>query len=190
VTLSSANENTPAGPTSAQFYWAAAGMVAATVWLVFFSDQPLLLSGLLYLNLVALALYDLRYFRLPNLLTFTLFVGGVVSVWLHPRFGQTHHIIGAVIGLLLFPTLNYVYRRLRGRDGIGLGDAKLLAGLGLWLGWQSLPPLLLIASASGLAFALVVGLTAKGQTSASKLNQPLPFGLFLCLGGWLTWLFL
>lgn len=189
MTLFSVKKNTSAGPSGAHFYWAASGTVAATAWLVFFSGQPLLLSGLLYLNLVALALYDLRYFRLPNLLTLTLFVGGAVSVWLHPRFGQTHHIIGAVVGLLLFPTLNYFYRRLRGRDGIGLGDAKLLAGLGLWLGWQSLPPLLLIASVSGLVFALIVGLTAKEQSTVS-LNQPLPFGLFLCLGGWLTWLFL
>ncbi len=190
VSFFSTNENALAGPTSKQFFLVAAVIIAATAWLAFVSDQPLLLSGLLYLNLVALALYDLRYFRLPNLLTLTLLVGGAVSVWLYPRFGQTHHFIGAVVGLLLFPTLNYFYRRLRRRDGIGFGDAKLLAGLGFWLGWQSLPPLLLIASVLGLVFALGIGLAAKKTSVTDKMNQPLPFGSFLCLGGWLTWLFL
>jgi len=190
VTLFSANENAPTGPTGKRFYFTAAVIVTATALLAFVSNQPLLLSGLLYLNLVALALYDLRYFRLPNILTFTLLVGGAISVWLYPRFGQTHHIIGAAGGLLLFPTLNYFYRRLRGRDGVGFGDAKLLAGLGLWLGWQSLPPLLLIASATGLIFGLTTGLTKQKPLAAAKMNQLLPFGSFLCLGGWLTWLFL
>ncbi len=185
-----ADEKILTGLTGKRFYLSAAVIVAATAWLAFKSDQPLLLSVLLYVNLVSLALYDLRFFRLPNLLNMTLLVGGVVSVWLYPRFGPTHHVVGAVVGLILFPTLNYLYRMLRGRDGIGLGDAKLLAGLGLWLGWQSLPPLLLIASLSGLMFALIVSLVAPKPVEQNRMAQPLPFGLFLCLGGWLTWLFL
>ncbi len=185
-----AEEKALTGPTGKRFYLTAAVIVTATAWPAFQSDQPFLLSGLLYVNLIALALYDLRFFRLPNLLNITLLVGGVVSVWLHPRFGPTHHIIGAVVGLMLFPTLNYFYRLIRGRDGIGLGDAKLLAGLGLWLGWQSLPPLLLIASLSGLLFALTKGLAAPKPAEKNRMAQPLPFGLFLCLGGWLAWLFL
>lgn len=153
------------------------------------SAKPLLVSGILYINLFALTLYDLRYFRLPNILTATLFIVGATFVWVQPSYAVADHLIGAVVGLFLFPTLNWFYRRYRGRDGIGLGDAKLLAGLGLWLGWKALPPLLLIASVSGLVFALVKHLMARQQANKQLLNQRLPFGAFLCLAGWLIWLF-
>ena len=69
------------------------------------------------------------------------------------------------------------YRALRGRDGLGLGDAKLLGGIGGWLGWQVLPLVLLLASLGGLLWAALLALSGRqidGQTA-------LPFGTFLCL---------
>ena len=74
-----------------------------------------------------------------------------------------------------------VYRRLRGREGMGLGDAKLLGAAGAWVGWQGLAGVLLIAAVTGLATAVVLRRTS--------LSDALPFGPFLALGIWLTWLY-
>ena len=186
--MTSTDDNETVGSPLA-FYGVALGLFLATGWMAFMSAKPVLVSGVLYINLFALTLYDLRYFRLPNILTATLFIVGAIFIWVHPPYAVSDHLIGAVIGLLLFPALNWFYRRYRGRDGIGLGDAKLLAGLGLWLGWQALPPLLLIASVSGLVFALVKHLMERQKANDVTLSQRLPFGAFLCLAGWLIWLF-
>lgn len=183
------DKNNEEALVTTSFYYGAVAIFVATGWLAILSSQPLLVSGIFYLNLFALTLYDLRYFRLPNLLTATLAIVGAVFVWLNPQYSFVDHLIGAAIGLLLFPTLNWFYRRYRRRDGIGLGDAKLLAGLGLWLGWQALPPLLLMASISGLIFAFVKYLSGPKESKSDSLAQPLPFGAFLCLAGWLIWLF-
>ena len=64
------------------------------------------------------------------------------------------HALGALAGFASLAVIASVYRRVRGREGLGLGDAKLLAAAGAWLGWQALPSVVLIAAASGLALAL------------------------------------
>lgn len=156
----------------------------AAIWAA--PTAPWLPSLTLFLNLWVLSLYDLRFFRLPNLLTATLFAAGLVHAYVWPRYGFADHLIGAAVGLLFFPLLNAVYRRVRGRDGIGLGDAKLLAGIGMWLGWPALPFVLLVASISGLVFG-VYGVATKRVRIA---DGRIPFGPFLCLGCWLVWLYL
>lgn len=156
------------------------------VGLVLFSHAPVMVSLLLFLNLWVLASYDILTFRLPNMFTLTLFLTGLGYVWATPELPMTPHLIGASIGLVFLPLLNWGYRKLRGREGIGLGDAKLLAGTGIWLGWQHLPAVLLIASLAGLAYGLVMMRRDKG----AGLQTRLPFGPFLCLGTWISWLFL
>lgn len=153
--------------------------------LVWAPSVPHLASAALYLNLWALTLFDIRSFRLPNLLTAVLFVTGFAHAYVAPRFGFGDHIIGALVGLLLFPVINAVYKRLRGRDGIGLGDAKLLAGIGAWLGWPALPFVLLAASISGLLFGIYGVATKRVKITETRI----PFGPFLCFGCWLVWLF-
>ena len=160
------------------------GLIVGTVFWA--TQAPAWPSLLLFTNLFALALYDWYSFRLPNLMTATYFLSGILVLWADPPLAATDHIIGAVVGLLLFPAINLLYKQLRGRDGIGLGDAKLLAGTGLWLGWQALPPVLLLASLGGLVFAALSMLARRDITRETKL----PFGPFLCFGTWLWWLWL
>ena len=78
-----------------------------------------------------------------------------------------------------------VYRRVRGREGLGLGDAKLLAAAGAWLGWQALPSVVLIAAACGLALALATALGGGKLGWTSRIA----FGPHLALAFWLVWLF-
>ncbi|MCJ9430043.1 prepilin peptidase [Kordiimonas marina] len=136
-----------------------------------------------FICLSALGLYDWRYFRLPNLLTFTLAVSGLMAPWFMPSADSRTHLIGGVAGLALFPLINLGYRRLRKRNGVGFGDAKLLAGIGLWLGWPALPYVLLLASLTGLGFAILAHKPAAQALGSVRL----PFGSFLCLAAWLIW---
>jgi leader peptidase (prepilin peptidase)/N-methyltransferase len=62
---------------------------------------------------------------------------------------------------------------------MGYGDFKLLGALGAWLGWQAIPALVLIASVVALLYAIATGLFA-----ADKRNNPMPFGPFLAVAGW------
>ena len=167
--------------------FALSALAVAGLWA--FNPQPLLLSAILFLNLFVLSWYDLTEFRLPNLLTLTLFISGVGAVFIAPRHFVSDHMIGAAVGLLLFPTLNWAYRLIRGRDGIGMGDAKLLAGLGLWLGWMALPFVLLIGSVTALVFASLSIIRKSQRNNEDLFTKPIPFGLFLSLAGWLVWLF-
>ncbi|NVJ70479.1 MAG: prepilin peptidase [Alphaproteobacteria bacterium] len=152
--------------------------------LYFHAEAPLLPSLVLFLNLWVLSVYDWMSYRLPNLLTLSLFLTGLLFALVSHVGRLEVYFIGAVVGGLFFPTLNLFYKGVRGRDGVGLGDAKLLAAIGMWLGWPALPIVLLVASLAGLLYALVgVGLK-RGVSMTSRI----PFGPFLCLGGWVAWL--
>ncbi|WP_148653724.1 prepilin peptidase, partial [Klebsiella pneumoniae] len=83
---------------------------------------------------------------------------------------------GAIGGYLAFGLIYWLYRGIRGREGIGYGDIKFLAALGAWHGWKVLPQLVLIAAI--LACAAVTALTLCTRTRQT-LHYPLPFGPFL-----------
>jgi prepilin signal peptidase PulO-like enzyme (type II secretory pathway) len=131
--------------------------------------------------LVALAWIDIRTLRLPDPLTLPLIGAGLVQSWYFTG-NVWHALTGAAAGYLFFLVIEKGYRALRGQDGLGRGDAKLLAAGGAWCGWLGLPWIVLIASGSGLAFA--GALTLLGRRPAGMM----PFGPFLALGIALVWL--
>ena len=134
----------------------------------------------LLLALTALAWIDFRTFILPNVITFPLIAGGLIFAFFLADFKAAA--LGAVIGYFVFVGLELVYKKIRGRDGLGRGDAKLLAAGGAWCGWVGLPFIVLIASASGLIHALMISTQSKDEP------KHLPFGPHLALGIFLTWL--
>ncbi len=139
------------------------------------------LGALLGWTLMALAAIDLREMVLPDALTLPLIAAGlVVAALAWPR--PLDHLIGAVAGGALFAALGWGWERLTGREALGLGDAKLFAAAGAWLGWQALPSVLMIAALAGLALALARALAGRGG-----LEAPLPFGPALAAGFWLSW---
>ncbi len=75
-----------------------------------------------------------------------------------------------------------LYRWVRGRDGLGEGDAKLLAAIGAWVGLEGLPTVLLGAALTGLLWALWLRLRGAALTATTAL----PFGPFLALAGWVV----
>jgi leader peptidase (prepilin peptidase)/N-methyltransferase len=130
--------------------------------------------------LAYLAYIDLRTFRLPDLITLPLvFVGLCFNSFSNLQFvGSQESILGALLGYLLLWLLNRLYRFLKKQDGIGMGDAKLLAALGAWLGWSAIPGILLIASASG-----IIGGTLWLRLNKKNHGSPFPFGPFLIFAG-------
>lgn len=135
---------------------------------------------LLISTLVYLAYIDLRTFRLPDVVTLPLMISGLLfNAFFKPGFSDfSSAVIGTIVGFGFLWGLNSLYRLTKKQNGIGMGDAKLLAGLGAWLGWAPLPGLLLIASISGL-----VGGVLWIRYHQENLRSAFPFGPFIAFAG-------
>lgn len=133
-------------------------------------------------TLLALAVIDLRHFLLPDVLTLPLLAAGLlVSALLEP-FALGDRLLGAAIAAAALWSIAALFRRSTGREGLGMGDVKLFAAAGAWVGWQGLPTVLLLAAVAGLVYAVLAG------RLGDRRGRPVPFGPFLGLGLWLTWL--
>jgi len=155
--------------------------LAAGLW-----GWPLIIACAFGWALLGLAISDVRHMILPDWLTLPLVPAGLIEgyIWGGVRALQERS-IGAAAGLLLFMAIGQAYRRWRGRDGLGGGDIKLVAGAGAWIGWQGLPVLVLSASLMALAVVAVTGL--RGRPICR--DQRVPFGAYLCLALWAIWLY-
>ena len=128
--------------------------------------------------LIPLSLLDFNYFILPNVLTLSLLGLGLGFNYFALFVPLSTALIGACLGYLSLGLIDTIYFLLRKQHGIGQGDWKLFAALGACLGWQSLLPLLLIAS----LLATLVGLGLILLKRAT-LQSALPFGVFLSIAG-------
>ena len=134
--------------------------------------------------LLVLGWIDLRHWLLPDILTLPLIAAGLVAaaLWATDRvFDQT---LGAICGYLAFRVIAWVYRGLRQREGLGRGDAKLLAASGAWVGVAALPQVVSLAALASLCAAAVLGISGMRL----RLHTALPFGPFLALATWAIWL--
>jgi leader peptidase (prepilin peptidase) / N-methyltransferase len=139
--------------------------------------------------MIAIAAVDARRFIIPDELTAAALALGLV----HAAIGRPDGIGGALAiaalrGAIMaasFFGLWALYRRLRGREGIGLGDVKLAGVAGVWLDWPTIPVAVEIAALAALAVCLVRWL-AFGRTISATTR--LPFGLFLAPAIWIAWL--
>lgn len=142
-------------------------------------------SLVLVWGLVTLTAIDLRILRLPDPLTLPLIILGLAwSAW--SGADPVDHAIGAAAGYSVLALIAFLYRRLRHREGLGLGDAKLLAAAGAWLGWQALPGVVLIGSLTALGWVALPVLVGR----KIPVDAPLPFGPALALAIWFAWVFM
>jgi leader peptidase (prepilin peptidase)/N-methyltransferase len=147
----------------------------------------------LALVMLAIAVIDARYFIIPDELTLTALVLGFANAGLDPwpdGLGAVFEALGAallrgVVLALAFFALRAVYFRIRGREGIGLGDVKLAGVAGVWLAWATIPVAIEIAALAALA-VYVTRQLAGGHVM--RVTARLPFGLFLAPAIWLGWL--
>ena len=136
-------------------------------------------------QLLLIAIIDGENFWLPDILTWPLVATGLAAAAMISWDLALSHLIGAVVGFGGLWMVGWLYKTIRKRDGLGGGDPFLFAGAGAWVGWIGLPSVLLWACAVGLS--LVFGMLVVRRTVSG--SQKLPFGVFLAVGIWLTWLY-
>lgn len=130
---------------------------------------------------ICLTFIDLDYHLLPDQLTLLLLWLGLFFS-LFALFSDSHTaILGAIAGYLIFAITQWIFGWFTGKTGMGQGDFKFLAALGAYLGWQMLPFIILLASLSGVIFALIHMLIKRHFKS-----DPLPFGPYLAIAGWIA----
>ena len=156
-------------------YWQYGLSFTALGWVVFFS------------LIILLFFIDLTSFYLPDIFTYPLIgVGLLMSFVGLSEIHFTSALIGCALGFLIFFGINLLYKKWRGTDGFGASDKILLAGLGSWLGFKSLYPIIMFSSLFGLGFMLVM--LAFGRKY--KMETMLPFGPFLILSSLLVYIHL
>ena len=119
--------------------------------------------------LVAIAALDFRHFWLPDRLTAALAVAGLAGgvAGLDPPL--TDRLIGGVAGFAVLTVFAALYRWVRNRDGLGGGDPKLLGAIGVWLGWQALPLVIVGASMIGIGWTIWRMLTGHQVRGTDRL---------------------
>lgn len=128
--------------------------------------------------LIALAMIDLDTTLLPDDITLPLLWAGLLAAalgWTVPLFTA---VVGAVAGYLSLWSVYWLFKLIRGKEGMGYGDFKLLAAMGAWLGWEMLLPIVLLSSAVGAVIGVYM-VMAKGHGR----EVPIPFGPYLVGGG-------
>jgi len=129
---------------------------------------------------------DFDRFEVPDAAAALLFFSGFAFTFLEP-VPIYDDLLGGLIWPLVFLLVAVGFRKLRGYDGLGLGDVKLMAGIGLWCGLVDTVTVLLAASFSA-ALALVAITTMRGENPVGTRNSGIAFAPFLCLSAWVVWL--
>ncbi len=137
--------------------------------------------------LIAMIFIDADTQLLPDQLTLPLMWGGIVfhlaAYLLQADWGITilvDSLLGAIVGYLSLWSIFQLFKLVTGKEGMGYGDFKLLAALGAWLGVGVLPIIIIMSALVGLIFAIIMKVAK---------NQPMPFGPYLAISGWLVLIF-
>ncbi len=148
-------------------------------WKVGFGWQTL--AALIFTwTLITLSLIDAKTMLLPDNLTIPLMWLGIAVNYQHLFVGLQSSVLGAMIGYMSLWTLFHVFRLITGKEGMGYGDFKILAAVGAWGGWQILPFTIFVASLLGSVLGILWMLIQR-----QKESQPIPFGPWLALAGFI-----
>lgn len=142
-------------------------------------------SLLLFLGLCLIALFDARYFVIPDGPLYALAFCGVAASLARTPEETPARLAAAAAAYVALRLIDLAYERLRGAAGVGQGDAKLFALAGLWLGFSGLPGALLY----GVVSALLSSVISIRLGALESARHPIPFGPHLALGLWLVWTF-
>jgi len=158
-------------------------LAACAIWRFGVTPQGLAACVLLW-SLLALTMIDFDTQLLPDNITLPLLWAGlIVNLW-GVFTSLPSAVIGAIAGYLSLWTIYWLFKLIRGKEGMGYGDFKLLAGLGAWLGWQVLPVIVLLSSVVGALIGIGL-IVFKGRDH----NIPLAFGPYLAIAGALALFF-
>lgn len=131
-------------------------------------------------SLIALSMIDFDHKLLPDDITLSFLWVGILLGLFGLFTDSTSSIIGAIAGYLSLWSVYWAFKLLTGKEGMGYGDFKLLAMLGAWMGWQTLPGIILLSSFVGA----IIGISLILFHGRDK-NIPIPFGPYLAIAGWI-----
>jgi len=134
--------------------------------------------------LIALTVIDADHQLLPDDITLPLLWLGLIANALGVFTDLESALWGAVFGYGSLWSVYWAFKLTTGKEGMGYGDFKLLAALGAWLGWQALPMIILMSSLVGA----IIGLAMMALAKLGR-GQPMPFGPYLAIAGWLSLVF-
>ena len=156
--------------------------IFALIFFIYGLSTTTFLLLILTVFFVIIFFIDLKHFIIPNELTFPLMGIGFLksfdpnlNQYLFPNY--INSLIGGAIGYGVIWIIIFGYKKLKNKEGMGFGDAKLLSAIGFWFGWVSIPFILFFSSFVALAFA-IPDLLRKSKTMSSKI----PYGPYLVLG--------
>ena len=135
----------------------------------------------LFVQLMLIAIIDLRWQIIPNASNVILGLSGAVHAYLNGSLLSAG--VAAVVIFSLIAALSFLYTSLRKRQGLGFGDVKFLSAAATWVGLMGMPWVVLIGSISGLVYAVVLSLIGKPLAQTTRIA----FGPHLALGLMLTW---
>ena len=140
------------------------------------------IAGLIFTwALLALIFIDIEHQLLPDEINLGLLWLGLLLSLGNVFVGSQEAILGAAAGYLFLWCVGWLFKKLRGIEGIGFGDYKLFAVFGAWFGWELLPFILLIAALLGTFVGLILMVNKKIHYRA-----PLAFGPYLAIAGWIA----
>jgi leader peptidase (prepilin peptidase) / N-methyltransferase len=156
------------------------GALSVCVLLRFGATPAALAACVFVWTLIALTFIDFDTQLLPDNLTLPLLWAGLLANVLGavPSVSLRDAIIGAIAGYLVLWTVYWLFKLIRGKEGMGYGDFKLLGAMGAWLGWQLLPLIILLSSVVGAAIGISL-VAFKGRDH----QIPLAFGPYLAIAG-------
>jgi leader peptidase (prepilin peptidase)/N-methyltransferase len=155
----------------------AGALAVAAVWQFGAGWKGLAACAFLW-TLLALAFIDADTQLLPDDLTLPLLWGGLVANLFGLFVPLASAVVGAIAGYLVLWAVYWLFKLVRGKEGMGYGDFKLLAALGAWLGWPMLPQIVLVSSVLGAVGGILM-IVLKGRDKA----VPLPYGPWLAGAG-------
>ena len=141
-----------------------------------------LLLLILSIFFIIIFFIDLKHFIIPNELTFPLMIIGFLKSF-DPNLNQTifpnyiNSLIGGLFGYSIIWSIIFFYKKIRKKEGMGLGDAKLMAVIGFWFGWVSIPFTIFISSV--VALILVIPSLIN---QSRKMSSEIPFGPYIIIG--------
>ncbi len=127
--------------------------------------------------LIACSIIDYKHFLIPDVISIPMILVAPIVAYFHPNLGVYDSLFGILVGGGILWLVNFLYKLVKGHDGMGFGDVKLLAAIGGWLGVQAIIPTLITASVVGSVIGIMLILIQKRDY---KLE--VPFGPFLSLG--------
>ena len=162
-------------------------IVTAAVWVlvVWFTPAGWLLASRLVLAtaLIVLFMVDLEHQLLPNVITLPGIVAGLALSLVAPP-GLLESVLGVVLGGGVLYAIAAAYYFLRKEEGMGMGDVKMLAMVGAFLGWRAVLLTLVLSSFMGALIGIALMIAQRGN-----MRYALPFGTFLALGAMVAMLF-